>query len=348
MAFTTAQLDNIANAALDFYIKGKALSQLIQARPLYDGLRAGQRTFPGGKGDISVPIKGAYTTDISGFTHDDTVTYANPANIKRVVYPWKEIHAGIQLTLTELKHDGISVVDSLNSENTTEHSDAELTRLTGLLDDKLEDMAEGWAQGFNNMCWEDGSQDSKEVAGIQSIIVDAPATGTLGGLARSSNTFWRNRQLVGTSKVTSSTSSSALINALRTEFRQLRRYEGSPQWLILAGADFLEALEKELFAKGNMTDTGFSARKATDFSMAEISWHGKIFQYDPTLDDIGYAKRCYVIDTKHISLYAMDGEDMKQHAPARPSDQYVMYRAMTWTGGLVCRRANSSGVYEIA
>jgi hypothetical protein len=43
----------------------------------------------------------------------------------------------------------------------------------------------------------------------------------------------------------------------------------------------------------------------------------------------------------------MEGEDMKKHNPARPADKYVLYRAQTWTGGLVCRQRNTSGVYSI-
>lgn len=39
---------------------------------------------------------------------------------------------------------------------------------------------------------------------------------------------------------------------------------------------------------------------------------------------------------------------MKRHNPARPADKYVMYRALTWVGGLVCRQRNANGVYSIA
>jgi len=44
----------------------------------------------------------------------------------------------------------------------------------------------------------------------------------------------------------------------------------------------------------------------------------------------------------------MDGEDMKAHAPARPPEKYVLYRAVTHTAGLVAKKLNCHGVYEIA
>lgn len=343
-ALTAPQLDAIANASLEYFVRGPAMSSVIQKKPLMEGLRKKQKTFPGGKENISVPVKGQYTTSLTGYTHTDTVNYSEPFNLLRASYPWKELHAGIKVSHTELKMDGITVSDSAHSAETNDVSDVALIRLAGLLEDKLEDMAEGWAQSFNSMLWADGVSEPLEVPGITSIIVDDPTLGTLGGISRVTNDWWRNRAVLGT---TPDEGSSALINVMRAEFRQLRRYGGNPD-LILAGSDFLDALEKEIFAKGNITDTGFKAKKSTDFAMAEISFKGRTFMYDPTLDDLSKEKYCYVLDTKHTYLDVMEGEDNKIHTPARPNDEYVMYRAMTWTGGLVCDQPNTTGVYSIA
>lgn len=348
MPFTAAELANAANALLDYHVKGPALSQTIQDKPILKALKGKQKTFPGGKEFITMPVKGDYTTTIQGFNHDDTVTYQNPANLKRVQYNWYEIHAGISCTLSELKKDGISVVDSLNSADTTEHSEREMVVLTGLLQDKIEDMTEGWARGFNEMLWRDGTQDSKQVPGILSIVVDDPATATVGGLSGAQHTWWRNRALVGASKITSSASNGgALIAAIQNEYRQLRRYGGNPD-IWIAGSDFIEALELELRANGNYSQDGFASSGKTDFGMADVKFKGKQIVYDPTLDDLGYAKRMYVLDSKHLFLNVMDGEDNKTHTPARPAEKYVLYRAMTWTGGLVTDQRNCHGVYEIA
>ena len=79
------------------------------------------------------------------------------------------------------------------------------------------------------------------------------------------------------------------------------------------------------------------------------------FVYDPTLDDLPQADGtgnqtdyCYIIDSDALQLYVMDGEENKTHNPARPEDKYVIYKAMTWTGGLVTKKLNSSGVYKFA
>lgn len=345
MAFTAAELANISNAALDFYIKGPAFAQSIQERPLLKALMAKQKTFPGGKGNISTPVKGDYTTAVQGYSHNDMVSYSNPANIKRVVFPWKEIHAGISFTLTELKNDGISVVDSTTGAKTAEHSDAELTRLTGLLEDKLDDMSEGWSRTFNTMLWQDGTQDAKQVPGLRSFLTDTATTGVIGGLDRGVNTWWRHRTAAA---VTASPSSQTLSKFLRAEVRQLKRYGGKPN-LLLAGSGFLTKLESEVAEKGIYTQSGFTKSDATDIGLADISMRGVgTFQYDPTLDDLGMTNYCFFLDDRHIKLQVMDGEDRKTHTPARPYNQYALYRAMTWTGGLTIDQLNANGVYQAA
>jgi hypothetical protein len=347
MPFTQAELDNIANTTLDFYIRGQSLVQTMQERPLVDALRKNQKTFPGGKDNIRRNVKGDYSSAFAGYTHNDVVGYVNPANNKQIFFPWKELHAGISVTHTELKKDGISVVDT-NGEQTSNHSDREVTAITNLFEDKLEDLTEGGARSFNDICWQDGTQDAKAPPGVLSFLTDTPAVGVTGGLDRATTAWWRHRALVGVDKITASAANQTLTKTLRSERRQLARFGGKPT-LWLAGSGFIDALELEVSEKGVYTQEGFTNSGKTDIGMADISMRGVgRCVYDPTLDDLGFAKRAFLIDPRHLYLMVMDGEDMKQHSPARPADQYVLYRGVTWTGGMVADQLNCHGVYEVA
>ena len=346
MAFTVQELENIANAAIDFHMRGEVHKQSIQDKPLLRRMTAKQRKFPGGKEKITKRAKFDYTTTIQGFSHDDVVTYANPANIKQAEYLWKEIHAGIQVTLTELKHDGISVSDSANSENTETHSRADVTRLTSLFADKLEDMSEGYARGKNEMFLLDGTQDAKQTPGVRSIVLNDPTTATVvGGIDQQANTLWRNRASLSLS--TSTPSDLVIIQTLETERRQLRRFGGRPR-IAYCGADWLDAMNAEVNAKGTFTDRGFNREQNIDVGIADLELKDISFIYDPTLDDNSLAKFCFVLDDRHIHPVVMEGEDNKLHTPARPEDKYVLFRSMTWTGGFVCWQRNAQGVYSIA
>ena len=350
MAFSSAELANIANAALDYYIdKGKVYANSLQDKPLLAAMDKSAKTFPGGKENVSLAVKGVYSTTVAGYTHNDTVSYANPANINRVNYAWKEHHSGISLTLTELKKDGISVTDSMTGAATSNHSGRDSHVLANLLEDKLDDMMEGYSKGMNSLLYGDGSGSATALAGIRSAIVDNPAAvgTTVGGLSTVTNTWWRNRANVA---ITTSATGQELIELLNTEMRQLKRFGGKPT-IAVCGSAFLDRLSDELRRNGNYSQTGFA--RGQDISMGEITYNGLVFRYDPSLDDLTISgknpsKRCYIIDPTKLCMYYMDGEKMKRHAPARPATQYVMYRAITTTAVLTASQLNCHGVYEIA
>lgn len=342
MALTMQQLDSIANARLDHYLKGQPLSQTIQEKPLMKALRAKQSTFPGGKGELKFNVKNDYDTEFMGYEYDDPVSYGNPANIKQCSYTYAEIHMGIKLTNTELKRDGITVVDTTTGENTSPVEGREVEGISNIFDDKLEDMNEGGERSFNEMCWLDGTQSAKVFAGVLSMISGTPTTGVVGGIDRAANSWWRNRASLG---ITPSASLQTLTKLIRTEKRQLLRYGGRPT-LWLCGSTFLDGLDVEVTEKGTYTQTGFA--KGTDIDAGPVSVKGLgTFEYDPTLDDLGYAKYCFGFDLRHLMLKVMSGEDMKKHAPARPPEKYVLYRAVTWTGTMINRKLNAHAVYSV-
>jgi hypothetical protein len=347
MPFTAQELDNIMNASLDHFIRGKPVLQSIQDRPTLETFVRNQKKFGGGRGEIKKNVKGEYTTQFAGYTHDDSVGYSNPANMKQFTQRWFELHAGIQVTFTELKQNGITVVDSMAGEETAEASDREMFELSNILDDKLEDMREGAQRSFNNIFWMDGTQSAKVFGGIMSLITDNPTTGVVEGLDRSVHTWWRNRALTGGNRITANTSLQTLTKTLRSEVRQLRRFGGRPSvWV--AGSRFIERLEDEVHEKGTYTQEGFTNKGKTDIGMAVISMKGVgDCLYDPTLDDLGRSNFAYFFDPRHLYLMAMDGEDMKQHNPARPPEKYVLYRGLTYTGCLVADKMNVHGVYEV-
>jgi hypothetical protein len=360
MAFTAGEISNIANAALDFYYnKGDTFKQAIQAKPLLRMLESSAKSFPGGKGNISLAVKGDYgaggvNDHVVGYTHNDTVNFYTPANIKRVNYPWREHHIGLTLTHTELKIDGISVTDDAgDGSSLSNHSDRDVTVLVNLLQDKLEDFGEQYARSMNKLLWGDGTADAKALAGIQSIIVDVPNVGPLGGLDRATNTWWQNRAATtafgtagGRGPVTSATTNGgALLQFLQQEYRQLIRYGGRPS-KFLAGSSFISAMEIELRANGNYTMTGFTGPQ--DGSMGQLKFMNCTIEYDPTLDDLGHTKRGYWWDPRHIYLMKQDGEWDHKFTPARPYNQFVMYKSMTHTGQMVAQQVNSALVVDIA
>ena len=347
MSLSLSVANDIASASLSFYVRGKAFLQSIQDKPLVQVLNRNKQPFSGGKDNVSIPVQGAFMSATAGFfagySEDDALTFKQAANLLRAEYPWKEVHAGLIITWTELKKDGLTVTD--NKTKTSQHSQRELHVLTDILKNRLDDFGESWSRKMNEMHWKDGSQDSKQSPGIQSLLTDTPDTGSTGSLSRATYTWWRHRTAFN---IAVSEANQTLCKKLRSELRQLRRYGGRPN-VALCGSQFIEALESEIQSKGQYTQDGFNNAGKTDFGMADISLRGLgRFQYDPTLDDLGYSKRCYVLDTKRIKARPMEGEENRVIDPERPYNYFVFIKSMTWTGVLAASQLNSCGVYSIA
>ena len=311
MAFTAGEIASIANAALDFYFnKGDQFDQTIQNKPLLNLLEGRKKTFPGGKGNISLAVVGAYGDGsgndvVKGYTHNDaSASSPRPTSSARTI-PWREHHIGLTLTHTELKIDGISVVDT-NGEETAEHSKREMTVLVNLLEQKLFSLGEQYARSMNALMWGDGTADAKALAGMQSIIKDNPCVGHrrrprpdrrdrvhLVAQPRATPPRWRPRSARtpgdaisgGGADHVDPANGGALLQALQHEYFQLIRYGGKPT-VALAGTAFIDALMIERRANGFYSMTGL--RKSQDISSGDIILPGGTkVQYDPTLDDLG-------------------------------------------------------------
>lgn len=340
--------NDIASAALIWYVKGATLAQTTQDKPLLDWLKSNKKTFASGNLQISEPVQITFMSDtagfVQGFSEDDSINFAQASNIQRAVYNWKEVISSLIITWTELLKDGISIFDDAKGGRKAQHGDVAVSRITGLLENRMDDFGESWMRGTNSMFWADGSQDAKQVPGILSILPDVSATGVTGGLNRATYPSWRHRVNL---TLAPNGANSDMIKFYNSELLQLRRYGGRPN-KALCGSAHLDALRLELFAKGYFTNEGYQGDKATDLGMGgiHISGMGK-FEYDPTLDSLNRSKYCYILDPRRIKQRPMEQEENKVLSPERPYQYLVFLHSVKWTGGLAATQLNCHGVYAI-
>lgn len=338
-------LQTMTDYALDFYVRGPMTYQTNQDKPLLRFLEGGAKTFPAGKTNVSLPVKGTVMNDTSGFfagiTFNSQLVFTQMALGVRATYPWKTQHAGFVIDHEQLKQDGISVVDGYG-ERTSDHGDT-LTRLTGILQDAMEDYGESYARAKNLMYWQDGSQDSSQIPGVKSIVLDDPTTGTVGGLSQATNIWWRSLAATG---LAPSVENQSLSIFYRNQIIQLKKRGGRPN-KALVGTQHWDALMQEVQGKGIYTQTGFNG-KTNDIGLQTIALGGLEFEIDHTLDDLGEAKSAYILDSTHLKLRPMEGEKDKMVSPARPYDRLVLLKSMLNTGALVANQLNGMAKNSIA
>lgn len=341
--FVTGVASDLASGLLAFYVREQMLSQTTQDKPLVQLLQGKAETFPGGTGAISVPVQTAFMSDTAGFfagySEDDALTFGTASNMLRASYNWKEHHAGLVITWSELKKDGFTITEGNKQK---EHNKTELVRLTSVLKNRLDDFGESWSRSLDHLFWMDGSQDAKAMPGLTSLLLDDPSVTAVGGLSPATYPSWKNRASVGT--LTASGENSNIMRFLSQEEIQLKRYGGKPD-IRLMGSDFRNAVEIELRAKGLYTQHGYEGKH--ELGIGDIVFNGQILKYAPWLDDHGRSKYCYFIDSRRLKLRPMEGEQNRIVSPERPYNYAVFLRSMMTTLALVVTQRNCHGVYSI-
>lgn len=356
MALTADELADINNMALETYLsKGEVFKQDIANKPMLAAFQEMAGSFPGGKENVSFLVGSGYGGGtLAGYSGDDQLAHYNPTGSVRFRMPWKEHYLGMVVTMTELKNDGIDVVENGSSQRTSEMSGREEQALANIFDEKNEKLGADYNFSLDRLIHGDGTTDTKALAGIQAFILDNPDVGTTGGISRVANTWWRNDCLTttGGGVVTSSaTGGGALIIAMDKAARRRSKYAtGQTKTRYFAGSDFIDAYKNELRANGQYSHTGWANAGSPDGSMKDPQHAGIKLEWDPTLDDLSRSKFCYALDLgkRGLRLMYMDGQKYKKHNPARPYDRMVMYNGISMTGVMVARQLNTSGVYEIA
>ena len=349
MSLNYVVAQDLGNVALDAYERSDARLQTQQKKPFMAALRKHKKTFPNGLQVISLAVQGTMMSDtngfVQGFTNDDQLNFEQSDNVVRPTYPWKEIHMGLIITFTELKIGGVSVN---NDQKMSIHDRREANQLVELFKNRITDFEKSKETGMNQMFWDTGAQDGKQVPGLLSILTDTPTLGATGGLSRTANPWWQHIARVGNNRIVPSAQDQTLTQTITDDLLQAMRYGGEPR-LFLCGSGYIRGLQTEVREKGLYTMTGFDHKEGTNIRMAEINIAGLgTFTYDPTMDLMGNSKRCYFIDPERLYMMPMEGEEDKKFVPARPYNYMVWLTSRTWTGGLVCDQLNCQIIHEVA
>lgn len=354
MPFTADELTRAGHASLDAYLRNPPVDQIKQERPLLASLKKTSKAFPGGKQYVIENIRKTYNSNFGWFFGDAEVTYNKRDSVRQSQWPWRSAHDGFTLNEDELFQNGITVIEG----KVAKHSEDEVNRLVDLLEENNAILTEGFDQTFDYELHRDGSQNGDSVAGLDYIIATAPTTGVVGGLDRSTETYWQNYASTGIVTTTAGT----LIQACETAWRSCTRHGGQPD-VILAGEAFIDAFRKDATATGqiqrflSVVGKGSANKAAVVLDpSSDLAFHGVEIQRDPTALDLDTAlapaipwqKRCYFINTKSIRLRPAQGHDMIARKPPRIYNRYAYYYGLTWKGALTCSRPNANAVLSIA
>ena len=345
MPISSEDLTRLGKSSLDLYLKNTPIDQIAQERPFLQMLLKGKKPFGGAKQNIVEQIRKDYGSNFSWAYGEAKVQFNKRDTLEQANFPWRRCVDAMYISYDELYSNGINVREGDRGAFRMENS--EKVQLTNLLAENNAALREGFLKSLDLHMHRDGTSSTDALVGLDALISLDPTVGTLGGLDRATETYWRN---IADKTLTKDN----MLAQMEKAWRECYRHGGTPDF-ILAGSDFIDAYAAAVPVTRN-ANSGMPVR--LDGAIGEVTKTGLFFKgreiiWDPTFDDldaadspaVSWAKSCYMINTKHLK-WRDDGYDIV--TPVRPHDTLCLYTMINMRAAISINRPNSCAVLALA
>ena len=175
--------------------------------------------------------------------------------------------------------------------------------------------------------------DGKAIGGLQLLVADAPTTGTVGGINRATQSWWRN-QIYDLSVETVTISSSTILSSMNGLWRRCVRNSDQPK-LVVMGDTYHGYWEAALQANQR-----FQEAKEANVGFVYQMYKGAKVLYDPNCAD----ERLYMLNTDYLKLKSHKDVNMKVGVARHPTNQDATVIPISWMGNLTSSQSSVLGV----
>jgi hypothetical protein len=312
-----ATLDAVGTVIADTIFEANAFSKEFKRRK---GIR-----FQNGGMAIQAPLRYGKNNTVGAYRGADTLPVQPTEELTAARYGWRQAAGAMMLVgLEELQNSGKHAVIDMMAEKAM----------------TLELSFQEW---FNDqLLLPTASKDIiRDMIGIQQIIENTAeaSQGTLGGISKSANTWWRNRRTAVTAASVAYDTEpihKAALKMINDCSRQIHRPD-----LILTTQTRFEDLEKEQLSKGR-----YQLGRMTDLAlgMEKIHIRGVEVIWDATLT----TDAMFFISTKHLDLFVHPKRNFKATPIRQPINQDVYVSHMLFAGNLTSNNNRHHGVLDLS
>ena len=207
-------------------------------------------------------------------------------------------------------------------------------RVIDLLEAKIKNAEKTLMNQMSTAIYSDGTgSGGKQLTGLQALVSDAPTTGTVGGIDRASNEFWRNQAK------TSAVTAENIYAAMNEVYMACSRGSDRPD-IIVADDELYATYETSLvpqqrFTNAKLAEAGFTNLK---FKGADVIYDGGIGGKCP-------AGHMYFLNTEYLRLRPHKERNFKLIGGERMAiNQDAIYKIIGWAGNLTMSNAQLQGV----
>ncbi len=316
MAIPNTSYTEIISTTLDNY-RSKLSDNVLNHNALLAKLKANGNTDTAGGGakllenlmyDENGTFKwysGYETLDVSG---SDVLTSAS--------FDWKQANCNVTMSgLEDLQNDGSQAVHNLVK--------ARITVAEKTMQNQI-----GASLFYANT-----EHSGKAIGGLQHLVADLPTSGTVGGIDRSTNAWYRN-QFYDFSTESVTASASTIQHAMNRTYLRCTRGKDTPD-LIVAGETYFTYYEESLQAQQRfMSETeaagGFKGYK----------YKGAVVVYDENCA----ATRMYLLNTDYIHFRPHARRNFVTLDRKSSVNQDATVVPLYWAGNMTISNASLQGV----
>ena len=210
-------------------------------------------------------------------------------------------------------------------------------KVIDLLEGRIGNAKRTMSNNLSTGIFSDGTgSSSKQVGGLQSLVADAPATGTVGGINRATYSFWRN-QVYDFSDESVTPSDSTIQKAMRTLYLSCKKGSSATEApdFAVAGTTYFEFFWNSLTTIQRITtdDTGTAGFDSLKFRKADV-FH----------DEDCNAARMYMLNTQYIFWRPHRNRNMVPLERKGAVNQDATVVPIVWAGNMTMSNAARQGV----
>ena len=211
-----------------------------------------------------------------------------------------------------------------------------------LLESRIKNAMRTMANNISTGVYSDGTGTSgKEIDGLQAIVADAPATGTVGGINAADFSFWRNFSFDATTDGGAAASASNIIGYMNTVYNTVIRGTDKPD-LIPADLNYFGFYQDALQSQQRFTND--NAKGGADGGFVELMYASAPVILD---DGSGIAtNHMYFLNTEFLSLDIHEDANFSPRGGKESFNQDATLVPVIFMGNLTVSNRERQGILK--
>ena len=310
---------SLISSTLDKFMKNSVTSSVI-------GNNALLRTLQN-KGKIVHEIGGRNFQENIAYASNSTVQFQNPTDLL-------DTSAQDEFTSALFAQKMLTGTDQISEKELLQNAGD--SRIFNLLEGKRKNLMDTLRNQLGAALYGDGTgSGGKTIGGLQLLIADDPTTGTVGGIDRSTNSFWRNQVYDFSTSAGGNASASNIQAGMNSLYLSCQVQEGSFPDLILADYNYYSFYENSLQQIQRITNTNEGK-----LGYAQIAYKSSAVVYDPNCP----ANHMYFLNTDYLKFQHLNNPLFTQGDTQRPTNQLYYITPVYLYGNLTISSARVHGV----